>query len=61
MYSSRREHCEPLQITVDSIPADVAREIREVQIQDPNFIRQLLVFGATHRAVFEALSRTWTG
>jgi len=50
---------EPVQFTVDDVPSDVAAQIREAQARDPEFLRHLLLFGVTHRAVFEALNRSW--
>jgi hypothetical protein len=49
----------PVHLTVDRLPADVAAEIREVQLQDPEFLRRVLLYGITHKTVFETLSRAW--
>lgn len=60
MRHRRHENpCEPVHLTVEALPSDVAQEIREAQLQDPEFLRHLLVYGATHRTVFETLSRAW--
>jgi hypothetical protein len=50
---------EPLSITIEDLPSDVAREIRECQLQDPALLRRILLFGATHKVVFETLQATW--
>jgi len=52
---------EPVHLTVDEIPEDVARQIREVQSNDPEFLRRVLVYGITHRTVFETLRAAWRG
>lgn len=57
-HSSELE-VEPVQLTVDAVPADVARRLREFQIDDPEFLRRVLLYGITHRTVFETLSRSW--
>jgi hypothetical protein len=49
----------PVHLTVDDLPVDVAEQIREVQDRDPELLRRILVYGITHRIVFEALSRSW--
>jgi hypothetical protein len=51
----------PVHLTVDELPLDVAEEIREVQAQDPEFLRRVLLYGITHKTVFETLSRNWRG
>lgn len=50
---------EPLHLTVDDLPTDVAHEIREAQSRDPEFLRRILLYGITHKAVFETLRRDW--
>jgi hypothetical protein len=50
---------ERVHLTVDAIPSDVARQIRDFQVRDPEFLRRVLLYGITHQTVFETLSRTW--
>ena len=50
---------EPVHLKVDDLPSDVAEEIRDVQVQDPEFLRSVLLYGMTYRAVFETLSQAW--
>jgi hypothetical protein len=50
---------EPVQLTVDALPSDVAEQIRSVQAQDPEFLRRVLLYGITHKTVFETLGRGW--
>lgn len=50
---------EPVHLRVDALPSDVAAQIREVQDQDPELLRRILLYGMTHRVVFETLSRSW--
>lgn len=50
---------EPVHLTVDDLPTDVARKIREVHLQDPEFLRRILLYGITHKTVFETLNRSW--
>lgn len=50
---------EPVRLEVDALPFDVAEQIREVQLEDPELLRRILVYGMTHKAVFETLSRSW--
>lgn len=50
---------EPVHLKVDSLPYDVAEQIREVQSEDPELLRRILLYGITHRTVFETLSRSW--
>lgn len=62
MTESRPESSpEPIHLQVDTLPSDVAQQIREVQDQDPELLRRILLYGMTHRAVFETLSSSWTG
>jgi hypothetical protein len=49
----------PVHLTVDDLPSDVAEQIREAQLQDPDFLRRILLYGVTHKTVFETLSRAW--
>lgn len=49
----------PVHFTVDDLPTDVARQLEEAQRQDPEFLRRILLYGITHRTVFETLSRAW--
>jgi hypothetical protein len=50
---------EPVHLKVNDLPSDVAEQIRDVQLQDPEFLRNVLVYGITHKAVFETLSQVW--
>ena len=50
----------PVHLTVNDLPNDVAQRIREVQVQDPEFLRRILLYGITHKTVFETLSRGWS-
>lgn len=50
---------EPVHLTVDALPHDVAQKIRDCQERDPEFLRRILLYAATHRAVFETLSKSW--
>ncbi len=50
---------EAVNLTVDAMPSDVARQIRDCQLHDPEFLRRVLLYGITHKAVFETLSRSW--
>jgi hypothetical protein len=56
---SLESEVEPVQLTVDAVPTDVARRLREYQTDDPDFLRRVLLYGITHRTVFETLSRAW--
>lgn len=49
----------PLQLEVSTLPRDVVEQIREVQSEDPDLLRRILLYGITHKAVFETLSRSW--
>jgi hypothetical protein len=51
----------PVYLVVDDLPPDVAEEIREVQHKDPEFLRRILLYGITYKAVFETLHRGWRG
>jgi hypothetical protein len=51
---------EPVHLTVDALPADVAHQIREWQLQDPELLRRILLYGITHKVVFETLRRSWS-
>jgi hypothetical protein len=48
-----------LQFTVQDLPPDVAKQIKVFQLEDPQFVRKLILYGVTHRVVFETLSRAW--
>ena len=50
---------EPVQLEVEDLPRDVARELREAQNDDPDLLRRILLYGITHKIVFETLSRSW--
>jgi hypothetical protein len=50
----------PVHLTVNDLPNDVAQRIREVQVQDPEFLRRILLYGITHKTIFETLSRGWS-
>ncbi|MQA90557.1 MAG: hypothetical protein GEU90_10020 [Gemmatimonas sp.] len=50
---------EPLHLKVSDLPSDVAEQIRDAQTQNPEFLKNILVYGITHKAVFETLSRAW--
>jgi hypothetical protein len=52
---------EPVHVKVDDLPSDVAQQIRDVQSRDPEFLRNVLLYGITYREVFEALSQGWRG
>jgi len=49
----------PVHFTVEELPADVVDKIHEVQTEDPEFLRRVLLYGITHKAVFETLGRAW--
>lgn len=49
----------PLQLEVHTLPRDVVEQIREVQNEDPDLLRRILLYGITHKVVFETLSRSW--
>lgn len=49
----------PVHLTVEDLPSDVAQQIREAQMQDPTFLKRILLYGITHKTVFETLSRSW--
>ena len=49
----------PVHLTVEDLPFDVVQQIREAQTQDPALLRRILLYGITHRTVFETLSRSW--
>ena len=51
---------EPIHLKLDALPSDVAQRIREVQDQDPELLRRILLYGITHRTVFETLNSSWT-
>lgn len=46
---------EPITLTVCHLPADVASEVRQAQVEDPELIRRMLVYGITHRTIFRTL------
>jgi hypothetical protein len=50
---------EPVQLTVDDLPSDVAEKIREAQDRDPDLLRRILLYGITHKVVFETLTEAW--
>jgi len=52
---------ECVHLTVEALPSDVAREIRECQVNDPDFLRRILLYGITHRVVLETLGHQWRG
>ena len=49
----------PLHLEVEALPSDVVEQIREIQTEDPEVLRRILVYGVTHKIVFETLSRSW--
>jgi hypothetical protein len=49
----------PVHLQVEALPYDVAEQIRELQSEDPELLRRILLYGVTHRVVFETLSRSW--
>lgn len=48
-----------VQLTVTDLPADVAEQVRQAQETDPDFLRKTLLFGITHKTVFETLRGAW--
>ena len=38
------------------LPRTVAAEVEQVQEQDPDFLRQVLLYGLTRRTIFERLA-----
>ena len=50
----------PVHLTVDDLPSDLAEQVRHAQEQDPEFLRRVLLFGVTHKAVFETLRSAWS-
>lgn len=50
---------QPVQLTVADLPTDVAERVRTAQVEDPELIRQILVYGMTHQVVFETLAQAW--
>jgi hypothetical protein len=52
---------ELVQLTVGDLPSDVAEKIREAQDQDPDLLRRILLYGITHKVVFETLTEAWRG
>ena len=50
---------EHVHLEVDSLPYDVVEQIREAQTDDPDLLRRILLYGITHKTVFETLSRSW--
>lgn len=54
-----QQSLEPVHLTVDALPSDVAERIREVQAEDPDLLRRILLYGMTHQVVLETLSRSW--
>lgn len=55
-----RPSLEPVNLRVDDLPSDVAEQIREVQNENPDLLRRILLYGMTHRVVFETLSQSWS-
>ena len=52
---------EAVHLTVADLPRDVARQLREAERQDPDFVKRVLLYGVVHRTVFETLSGHWRG
>lgn len=50
---------EAVHLTVHSLPSDVAEQIRGVQSENPELLRRILLYGITHKTVFETLGRNW--
>ena len=50
---------EPVHISIDSLPSDVAQQLREAQRSNPDLLRRILLYGINHKTVFETLSRSW--
>lgn len=48
-----------VQLTVHDLPPDVVEQVRRAQEQDPDFLRKALLFGVTHKTVFETLRGAW--
>lgn len=48
-----------VQLTVNDLPPDIMEQVRRAQEQDPDFLRKALLFGVTHKTVFETLRGTW--
>lgn len=53
------EPARPVQLTVADLPSDVAERVREAQVEDPELIRRILLYGMTHRTVLETLTTAW--
>lgn len=51
--------CERVHLEVDDLPSEIARQIRDVQLNDPDFLKNVLLYGITHRTVFETLDQAW--
>ena len=49
----------PVHLTVTDLPSDVAEQIQEVQTEDPELLRRILLYGITHKTVFQTLSQSW--
>jgi hypothetical protein len=55
-----RSPAEPVTLTVSDLPTDIAEEVRHLQTEDPEWIRRSLVYGVTHRAIFQTLlANSW--
>ena len=54
MFDPNRISTEPVTVRVD-LPTDLAEQVRLAEVNDPELLRQSLVFGITHRTIFETL------
>ena len=53
------ESAQAVQLTIADLPSDVAERVRTAQVEDPELIRRIVLYGMTHRTVFETLVQTW--
>lgn len=55
MFDQNPSTLQTVTLTVQDLPSDIAEEVREVETRDPELLRVMMLYGVTHRAIFETL------
>ena len=46
-------------LRVSELPSDVAEMVERAQVEDPESLRRIILYGVTRLTIFETLSRDW--
>lgn len=44
-----------ISLTLTNLPASVAEEVQQIQLEDPAMLSRIVTYGVTRAAIFEAL------